>query len=511
MKATNLNLQKHLLLHPADGRKLNKDIAIYSRKATIPVCLFLLLSFHSIAQDFTFKPETRKAYDEVLNLNFRAAQEGIVVKGVEDEYVVALSEALELLTTEDAEKFSAWESNFERRVETKSKPDANGLFLQAELHLQWSFVYLKFGHEFDAALQLRKAYHLTREVRKKFPNYKPVLKTSGLLNVMVGSVPEKYNWVLDLLDMRGDVSKGLRELVELKNLQHDLSFESTLWHAFILGFVLQQPASGIEELTSHPMFANNAVANFLAANLYIKNSNSERALELLKQLQTSVESARFPYLSYLRGEILLHKGEYVASVEAYEEFLRLYHGQNYLKDAYYKKGICFWLQSNKPEAKRQFELAKDIGKETTEADKHAARALQDENLPSIPLIKLRYFTDGGYYSDALAVANSIVEGDFTAQKDKVEFHYRKARLYHKMKDLPRAILLYRSTIEESGNSDWYFAPNACLQLGFIAMEENRDREARDYFTRALSYKKHEYKNSIDSKARSALAQLRDRR
>jgi len=38
--------------------------------------------------------------------------------------------------------------------------------------------------------------------------------------------------------------------------------------------------------------------------------------------------------------------------------------------------------------------------------------------------------------------------------------------------------------------------------------EGKPAEARQYFQQALKYKKHEYKNSIDSKARSALSRLR---
>jgi hypothetical protein len=40
------------------------------------------------------------------------------------------------------------------------------------------------------------------------------------------------------------------------------------------------------------------------------------------------------------------------------------------------------------------------------------------------------------------------------------------------------------------------------------MQENNTEAARQFFTKAMAYKKHEYKNSIDSKARSALAQLK---
>jgi hypothetical protein len=90
----------------------------------------------------------------------------------------------------------------------------------------------------------------------------------------------------------------------------------------------------------------------------------------------------------------------------------------------------------------------------------------------------------------------------------VELNYRKARLSHKINHISDAKLYYEKTIELNGSANWYFAPNACLQLGYILMQENNSNAAEEYFERALSYKKHEYKNSIDTKAKSALAQLK---
>ncbi len=102
----------------------------------------------------------------------------------------------------------------------------------------------------------------------------------------------------------------------------------------------------------------------------------------------------------------------------------------------------------------------------------------------------------------------LPRSDLSSLRDKVEFHYRKARLEHNTGKLDAAKKYYQQVIEINGPSPWYFAPNACLQTGYILMQENNKAAAEEYFKMALSYKKHEYKNSIDTKARSALSQLR---
>jgi hypothetical protein len=59
----------------------------------------------------------------------------------------------------------------------------------------------------------------------------------------------------------------------------------------------------------------------------------------------------------------------------------------------------------------------------------------------------------------------------------------------------------------TGENPWYFAANSALQLGYIAEAQKDKVMAKKYFEQALNFKRHEYKNSIDSKARSALEQL----
>jgi hypothetical protein len=52
-----------------------------------------------------------------------------------------------------------------------------------------------------------------------------------------------------------------------------------------------------------------------------------------------------------------------------------------------------------------------------------------------------------------------------------------------------------------------FGASSALQLGYILMEKRNNKNASFYFKKAMSYKKHEYKNSIDNKARAALTEL----
>lgn len=473
------------------------------------MCLLFFLAPAAPAQELPFSPEVAEAYGYALNLNPAAALEKIPAENsVTGIYVASLAEAIELLVTEDIGKFASYEERFVKRLDiTPKAPPRDYQFLQAELRLQWAFVYLKFGHEFDAALKMREAYQIAESCRNRYPDYFPIRKTSGLLQVMVGSVPDKYNWVLSLLNMSGSVSSGLAELDDVSASGSPLALESKILKALVKGFILSRPAEGLEEMTY--LLADNKdnrLLLFLAASLAMKNSNNEVALKMLDDLSRLHEGVPLYYADYLRGEAHLHKGDYLNAISSYHWFISHQTGHNYIKDAYYKMGLCYWLNGNQNDGLALFEEARSKGKEATEADRSAARSLSQKNPPNVKLSKVRYLTDGGYYGEAESVLSKITSMDLLEKKAQAEYYYRKARLAHKQ-NKAEAEELYLETIRMTGRESWYFAPNACLQLGYIYQSQNKPKEAEEYFLRALSYRRHEYKNSIDSKARSALAQL----
>lgn len=504
------------LRQPAEEKQLNNRTTIKKIKgAGFITCLFLcsITTWAQSTHDWIPNESLSRAYELAFNLQVQEARALLTeVKTPEQIYVASLTDVLELLVTEDDVKFEKYEDAYDQRLavlEQLKPATAASLFALAELRLQWAFTYLKFGHELDAAWNIRQAYLTVQECKKKYPEFIPIQKSSGMLEIMLGSVPEKYQWIIGLLNMQGSIDKGLFELELVRSKSPSLNFETTLVYYLFQGFVLQQTEQalrGLEtELLSH---TNNRLALFLGASLAIKNSNSERALALLKKVNTHTAGVPIVYAGYQQGEVYLHKGEYDSSIMMYTRFLDRYRGRNYVKDAHYKIGICYWLSGKSEEAKKAFERAKIEGKETTEADKYAARSLAEATYPNVKLSKLRYATDGGYYEEAHAIISTITQHDLSSTKEKIELTYRKARLAHKIGSLQEAEKYYQETVTQQGEELWYFAPNACLQLGYLVLEKNKIEPARQYFEKALSYKKHEYKNSIDSKAKSALAQLK---
>jgi tetratricopeptide (TPR) repeat protein len=371
------------------------------------------------------------------------------------------------------------------------------------MNLQWAFVYLKFGHELDAASHFRDAYKIATECRRKSPGYLPIRKTTGMLEVMVGAVPEKYNWIMELFGIHGSIENGLNDLTLIGSSQTSIAGEARLIKSLIEGYVLQQAMKAAADLQQNMQSDSSKSLLLGAASLYIKCAQSEKAIALLQEVQEST-----PLTYYFLGEVLLHKGEYELATNSYQQYISHYKGSNNLKDAWFKTGMCFWLSGKPAIADSVFTIAKEKGDEIVEADRSAARTMASDKLPNIALTRARYFTDGGYYDQARMTLTKIGDADLTTKRDKVEYYYRRARLEHGTRHFDAAKLFYQQVIDMAGDEPWYFAPNACLQMGYLFLDANNENGAKEYFRKALSYGNHEYKNSIDSKAKTALNRLR---
>ncbi len=462
-----------------------------------------------------FDPQLERIYKLVLNLDMDQAQAELSKLKSANElhklYVQSLLETADILITEDDKRFDKINSSFKERIErfNQAPETAETLFLKAELSLQRGFNLLNLGQELNAVLAIRQAYQATQECIKKYPNFIPIKKTYGVIQVMVGSIPDKYQWFMSLLGMRGSVKVGQKQLEELRLSKSSLSLEATILFFAIKGFINQQfgeAAKGFQEcLKEDP---DNRLLLFLGVNMLMKDSKSEEALKLIRALDARPHGLQMAYIEYLRAEALLERGDYNLAITAYQKFLKDYKSQSYRKDSYFKIALCYFLLNDMPKAKENFEIAKRTGKDTADPDKYAAAMLQENAFPNQKILKARFYTDGGYYSEAKEMLKSIAPADLHTPKDLTEFYYRKGRLAHKTEDLSSAKVFYQQTIDMSGAQPWYFAPNAALQLGYISQAQGDLASAKKYFEKALSYKRYEYKNGIDTKAKSALEQLK---
>ncbi len=477
-----------------------------------------LLTLPAPAQSPQENPQLSVAYHHILALRIEMGRESLNgFDGDEEEnalalYTLNLGDVLELLLIEDLQRYDQIKHLEKERLATLNQfsPDSPWKkFCEAEIRLQWAFVKIKYGDELSAVWNFNQSYKAHLANLNQFPDFVPNQKTAGIFNIIFGAVPQKHQWLLRFFSMNGSTEDGMAALESLAGTSDVFSLESRILLLLADAYLMDNAGSAIEELTAlAKVEKENKLLKYLLAITLLKNNQAEKALEALQAVGDLEKGyAEIAYAEYLKGEIMLQTGNYKQASALYASFILNYKGLNFVKDAYYKIFLANYLEGDEKDASFFLEKAKTNGTTITEADKYAEKQISSGTNPNREILKIRLATDGGFYTRADSLIQRSSMNDFDLLKDKVEFVYRKARLFDKIKESEKAIEQYKLTLEKAGNNNWYFAPNAALQLGYLYADKGQKATAKFYFEKALSYRDYEYKNSIDHKAKAALQKI----
>lgn len=454
------------------------------------------------------------AYQEILNLRLKTAEAMLAKENKNDAidtYLKSYILVLQLLTSQHDSLFQAQKAQEETilaQIKKSNRKSPYHRFLQAEVKIQWAIVKLMWGENLAAAWSIKRAYHLLEENEQLYPDFLPTKKSLGLLRIVLGSVPEKYQWFLQLFGLEGNIKQGLANMQTVTETKTIFSLETQLLLMLVQTYILNEPEQAIRTGTAvGNTYKNSLLIHFIYALASMKAGRLQGVDKLLILSASDSNFIYSPFFDYLNGEICLLSGNYEQASHFYKLFLAHYQGKNYVKNAYYRLFLSDWL-SDKPQAIRYLDSCLSKGQTQIELDKNAENFAKQRNFPHKTLMKARLLTDGGLYEKAWQVVQQIPEKELSNQKDKIELLYRKARILDRQGKYEDACHFYHKTIALSGNLPYYFAPNAALQLGYLYRNVFKDKNlAVSYFKKVLTYPQHEYKNSLDYKAKTALKQF----
>ncbi len=470
---------------------------------------------------FDFTPAHQQIYDEALKMKLPVAESLLLKIKHQDPdnginlYLENHIEFLKVFWSENPKQFEQVAGNFSKRIRSVELQDSQSpwyQFILAEIHIQEALIQVKFEENVSAAWNIKHAYSLLNSNKKKHPEFIPTYKSLGLLHTMIGSIPDKYRWIANIVGMKGNINTGLKELDIAIKKPNPVQLEAEIFRMLLQATLLKHPTAVYAPMEK--LIKENP-DNLLLVNIYgtllNMSGRSELAQKTLINRPKGEEYAQIPNTYRIIGDTYLSKLDFENALAWYKYFVYQYHGQNYLKDVYYKMYLCHWLENDdQTETSKYIYRVKNTGKAYYDADKKALHMINTDEKPNKNLLKTRLLCDGGNYNEAEVLLQGITVNNFTNHKDQVEYFYRKARLFHLTNNLDNAIIYYNKTIDLTTVKDnYYFAPNASLQLGYIFADKKDKGKAKHFFNKALTYKGHEYKNSIDQKAKTALSDIDD--
>ncbi|MGK7394272.1 MAG: tetratricopeptide repeat protein [Candidatus Cyclobacteriaceae bacterium M3_2C_046] len=448
-------------------------------------------------------------YQPVFSLNFSSlASNARYYNGPEEIYSENLSQLAGFFLNAPEKGYELFLEREKERLQylERNYNETNwGKFVKAELFLQGSLLRLRQKDHISGFWKLKRAHDLTSQILESDPSFVPSLKTLGVIEILLGLIPDQYQWGLKMLGLPGDIETGLIMLEKVIAQEPMLKEETLLIRSMVQAYLVQQYPPAIKVLKQLSEDGNQLATYFLSL-VYLKAGQGEKAMQ---QFSTLLSDHELPHLFYLEGEVYLQKGLYGKAIIAYQKFIEKNRSGELMKDSYYKTGICHYILGETEKQHQNWQKAREIDHIQTEADKYAASQLAKDQLPPVQLVQLRYHIDGGYFGQAKQIIQKWSGISFNLPEHQAEFLYRQGRWYQKQGHKKEAITLYQRLTKRFEGLDLYFIPHAILQLGYLLSSEHPEK-ARSCFKKVLEYKNYEYEYSISRKARVALKDFDDK-
>jgi len=421
---------------------------------------------------------------------------------------------LKAFISEEKNDFDLFTRNTNERLkQIKEENSPFYLYSRAEMMLQEVMLKVKYRDFVSASMEFRKIYKNIDKNSGLFPAFPLNKKISGFLKVLIGTVPKDYEWLVNLAGMEGSVIGGTNELI---NLLHET--EATVYRVYkeeILFYLsnIQSSFSKNEETAistaemTRPYCHESLLMRYCFSNVMMKTGKNDDALHILADSSMPKNSYPFYFLLYKTGLAKLRKLDYSCEKD-FQNFIIHFHGRNNIRSAYQKLSWVYLLKGDQKKYYDCIALAKKTGNDFIDEDKDATIESESGELPNVILLRARLLFDGGYYKQALTGIAGKSNNNFPRYKDQLEVSYRFARILQKMNEVDKAIVYYEQTLKNGEASKYYFAANSALLLGNIYEEKNEFSKAKNYYTKCLSLRNHEYQNSIDQKAQAGLERIK---
>lgn len=483
--------------------------------------LLLLFIFQQVlfgfTQTFDLNSNCKQAYQSIFKLKLTEGQQYLDAEKKENPknymvyFIENYADFLKLFINDNQALYTSIEPKTEARLEKLKKANPNSpyyLYTQADLHLQRAFCKIKFGDNLSAVFEVRKAYLLLLDNQKKYPDFKPNIKSLGLLHTIFGAIPDKYKFGAKLLGLKGSIDEGLKELnTVLQDANFQFREETIIMYTLLLLHLQKDKTSAwnMIENTEIPL-GDNLLNHFIAATVATHTGKNDKAIAILSSRPGGNQYYPFPFLDFMLGNAKLNKLEDDAD-DYIKKFIASNKGRSYQKEAYRKLAWHALINDDAASYKKYMKQLLPIKDAPTDEDKSAQKEAIKNYVPHKELLKARVLSDGAYYNKALGIVNAIQADKLSRTRDKIEYYYRKARIYDEMHQTAEAVKNYLLSIQKGEAYDYYFAANACIKVAAIFEKQHKKANAIQYYKKAIALDKDEYANSIEAEAKAGLNRL----
>ena len=458
--------------------------------------------------------ELQKAYYQLLELKVDSAS--LIInhnysRGTDRAfkiYILSLRDLLKLLLIHDESYYQVY-NNFEKKYLDELESIQENVdfvsFIKAEVKLHAAIIRFRYDDQFSGAIRFIQSYNLIKLITDKDNAPPYFFKTSGVLNVLLSVIPDRYDFFLKLIGIHADLSEGIKQLQKVRTTGHLFQFEGYMIMGLLDAYYLNNPDQSafiIKETAENWRYS--LLYQFLRGLISMKSRDNEQSIEAFSSCSSFDDSyMKIPSATFFLAESLLKKLQFDAARENYFHYLNSNNTGEFVKATFYRLSLIsnFSHEMELSEFYRKKVLSE--GTLVTETDNYVYSLVKNNYRPHPEIQKSRLLFDGGYFQESLDILKAV-EANKLTDEEKLEFEYRLARTYQLQNNYSGAIVHYENMFKSSFQ-DHYLVANAHLQMGKILYQMGDRERSIDHYKEALRYTGEYYRGSIRNEAKTGLS------
>jgi tetratricopeptide (TPR) repeat protein len=423
------------------------------------------------------------------------------------------------LGQQDAASYQVLQSRWDELVavlEAMPEAEAQRGVMLSELLCKRALVEFIHHNYLIAVNYARLGRKLSVRNAERFPDNVEQRKMLGLFNVVLGAVPSRYQWLINLLGFEGDMDTGIAQLTQAAEQGQLLALESEIILYHVEKNILSQSEQALDRLRSvrNRTGKNMLVDYFLATGLMSDKRNEDALRVLLRRPHyDDGDVLLIPFWDYQLGKAYYYRGEMTQARRYLARFVRDYQGKMFRTDASFRLGMALTMTGAYSVGRTFFQAVADPNDDQFDEDDYARYLCQlfVQHPPSeamITMFRARNYYDGGYLDQATKALQSL-DYELLSLDEQAEWHYRLARILHTQGQLAPAISHYQQCLDHPVSKDLrYLHAYACYFQADIAAHRQANEQARQLYQQALSYNHYFYQDGLENRTKAALALLK---
>ena len=191
-----------------------------------------------------------------------------------------------------------------KEISDLPKKNSRRATLLAEVYLKRGFVHLSTESNLSAAMDIYRSYNQYEYAYLQDSLAPSAMIGWGVMQLIMGAIPENYQWYANLIGLTGDIEEG-QEILERLNHSDRGNYLDKLHARFTSGYVTlnlesRQPLEvSKSEALKYPLFL------FLKISQLNQEGKGGEALALFSDYKKRKIGITFWYLEYVYGKTLL--------------------------------------------------------------------------------------------------------------------------------------------------------------------------------------------------------------